>query len=52
MYMGFQSSQCLYIRGRVVYMDEKRDLLGAEAFQHVKMVYIGFNNIAKSAFAM
>ena len=47
MYMGFQSSQCLYIGGRVVYMGVKSVLLGEDVFQHVKGVYI-----AKSAFAM
>ena len=47
MYMGFQSSQCLYIGGMVVYMGVKGVLLGEDAFQHVKRVYI-----AKSALAM
>ena len=47
MYMGFQSSQCLYIGERVVYMGVKSALLGEEAVQHVKRVYI-----AKSALAM
>ena len=38
--MGFQTSQCLYIGERVVYMGVTKVLLGEEADHHVKRVYI------------